>query len=184
LAEKLDVPIMRAHISSMSVLRVVNAVKNRTLDFLNSAIMKIEYATTNVDIFNEAREQVNKALTRISPAALEKLVHTYRSRMAISRSLWKLIFNKRWLHLYQILGDSYLSLREWIVQTRFKKNSAYAGKDVPELYSKKRYKEIIRYINEELILQEKLLDWMRGTEFYRLLIDLQHSTNLEKTKGF
>jgi DNA polymerase elongation subunit (family B) len=107
-------------------------------------------------------------------------IASYRTRSGISRSLWRLIFNKRWLDLYQILGDSYLGLREWIAQTKLERQSAYQGSDIPNLFRNKRHGEITRYINEELRLQEALFDWIRTTKFYYLLVKLQHSTNPEK----
>jgi uncharacterized protein YprB with RNaseH-like and TPR domain len=107
-------------------------------------------------------------------------IANYRTREGISRSLWKLIFNKRWLDLYQILGDSYLSLREWLVHTKFKNTQRYSGRDIPVLYSRRKYKQILAYINEELRLQEALIDRINRMPFYKQLVRLQRATSPEK----
>jgi uncharacterized protein YprB with RNaseH-like and TPR domain len=115
------------------------------------------------------------------PFLLSRIAN-YRTRVGISRSLWRLIYNKRWMDLYQILGDSYLSVREWTARTEFKRKVSYSGKDIPVLYSQRKFRQIVRYINEELRIQESLFDWVKASLFYRQLIELQKATNPEKIK--
>lgn len=113
------------------------------------------------------------------PFLLVRLAN-YRTREGISRSLWKLLFDKRWLDLYQILGDSYLSLREWLIHTKFKNTQRYSGRDIPILHSHGKYNQIVAYINEELRLQEALFDRVSRMPFYKQLVRLQRVTNPEK----
>jgi uncharacterized protein YprB with RNaseH-like and TPR domain len=144
---------------------------------------------TIIDAFLDFLKQIdsNEPIYRFNvlkfdlPFLLTRIAN-YRTQTGISRSIWKLIFNKRWLDLYQILGDSYFSLKDWVVHTEFKRKQQYTGRDIPVLYSQKKYREILEYINTELRTQEALLNKIGKMRFYKQLVRLQKATNPEKAE--
>jgi hypothetical protein len=83
LREKFGVFASQAQISSVALARILNAVNNRLLDFLNSLILELQYGGLPADIFEETRKAVDKELVALSRPTLEKLVETYR-RLSIT----------------------------------------------------------------------------------------------------
>ena len=75
--EKFNIPAFKANISGILVSRIVNAVNNSILDFLNETILELDYANVHFDIFEATRLSVDEELVKISPSTLEKLVTTY-----------------------------------------------------------------------------------------------------------
>ena len=73
------------------------------------------------------------------------------------RDTYNLLYNKKWLDLYQFLGDDYRSMDSWLRMLGLSKStSGIRGKDVPQLYMAKKYDLIERYIVDELHTCEKL----------------------------
>lgn len=87
LMEKFGVHVSQAQISSVAIARILNAVNNRVLDFLNSIILELQYGDLPPDIFEETRKAVDKELVALSRSTLEKLVETYRKLSVTSTPL-------------------------------------------------------------------------------------------------
>jgi hypothetical protein len=81
------VPVHKALVSSVAVRRVLNAVSNRALEFLNKTILELQYARIHSGIFEEARASVDKQLLAYSRPALEKLVGSYEKLSSIGTPL-------------------------------------------------------------------------------------------------
>lgn len=87
LRRQFGIPVFKAHVSPLSIQRIVDAVKNRALEFVNQVIIKTRYEGVLSDIFEETKNFVDTELTKICPKALEKLVHTYMDLLAKPSSL-------------------------------------------------------------------------------------------------
>ena len=75
----------------------------------------------------------------------------------LDRTIYNLLYNKKWLDLYQFLGDDYRSMDTWLKRIGLSKSSTgITGKDVPKLYLDRKYDVIERYVLEELEMCEKL----------------------------
>lgn len=87
LRQRFGVPALQIQISSVNLITILNAVNTRVLDFLNSIILELDYANLQSEIFEETRMIVDTRLTAIAPAALERLVATYRKVPATTTPL-------------------------------------------------------------------------------------------------
>jgi AbiTii len=87
IVQRFKVPVHEAFVSQLAVHKVLSTVNNRVLDFLNDIILELEYFELRIDIFEEARKAVDKALMTISRPALEKLVTTYKKLPAAKTGL-------------------------------------------------------------------------------------------------
>jgi hypothetical protein len=79
--------VIRAHVSDMSFVRVLNAVNNIMLEFLNNIILELGYVNVYSGIFEETRTSVDTELMKLSRPALQNLVATYQKLTTISTSL-------------------------------------------------------------------------------------------------
>lgn len=82
-------------------------------------------------------------------------VHFIAQRLAQhckhDRATHNLLYNKKWLDLYQFLEDDYQSIETWLNKLGLSKsNTGIRGRDVPGLYIANKYDVIGRYIIEEL----------------------------------
>jgi DNA polymerase III epsilon subunit-like protein len=70
---------------------------------------------------------------------------------------WSMVYNKKWLDLYQSLGDNYKSLDFWLCKMGIeKKYPELNGKQMPEYFYAENYK-VIEYHNiDDLTTCEKL----------------------------
>jgi hypothetical protein len=75
--EEFEVPVFSAEISSFVLKGIVEAVRNRALEFSNNVILELEYGDVLSDIFEETRKFVDSKLVEICPSAIEKLTRTY-----------------------------------------------------------------------------------------------------------
>jgi len=103
----------------------------------------------------------------------------YKTKQGITRGLWMLLYQKRWMDLYQILGDSYLGLKEWVGTAKLRRKAKVSGKDIPLLFRQAKYDKIVAYINQELLQQDMLFKWLQTTSFYWHLVKLQRQVNPE-----
>ena len=85
--EALESPIGSAMISGIQLKGIVESVRNRALEFINSVILELEYGDILSNIFEETRKVVDSRLVEICPSAIEKLTKTYSDIVAGSISL-------------------------------------------------------------------------------------------------
>jgi uncharacterized protein YprB with RNaseH-like and TPR domain len=82
------------------------------------------------------------------------------SRCAELRGLdaatWQLLYGKKWVDLYQFLGDDYRSLESWLRRFGMERRVPVRGRDIPRLYRERKYELIEHYAREELDLCERL----------------------------
>jgi len=83
----LKVPVHKAYVPPVAFRRVLNAVSNRVLDFLNRTILELQYARIHSSIFEEAKAFVDKQLLEYSRPALEKLVASYEKLSSLGSPL-------------------------------------------------------------------------------------------------
>lgn len=69
---------------------------------------------------------------------------------------YKLLYEKKWIDLYQYLGDNYVPLEHWIRKLGIKRVCPFQGKDIPNLYLNKKFREIENHAKDDLIITEKL----------------------------
>jgi len=100
------------------------------------------------------------------PFLLCRLIHHEGEIHSPSRYL--LIYQRRWIDLYQILLDSYVGLKDWAVK-KVGLSSKITGKDIPRLYEKRQYRQIVSYINKELRSTEIVYNWVLQQRWYREL---------------
>jgi uncharacterized protein YprB with RNaseH-like and TPR domain len=70
---------------------------------------------------------------------------------------YRLIYDKKWLDLYQFQGDNYVSIDRWLDSFGIERSCPYSGRDVPILYEQGRYSEIEEHAIDDLIVCEELL---------------------------
>jgi len=75
-----------------------------------------------------------------------------------SRDLWELLYrNRKWLDLYQFLGNDFRKMSSWLNKLGIKgKYEHITGRDIPELYRKKKYRKIIQHNKDDLETSEQL----------------------------
>ena len=73
-----------------------------------------------------------------------------------------LLHEKKWIDLYQYLGDNYVPLDKWLQQFGIKRECSFTGRDVPRLYKKKKFQEIEDHAKDDLIVSEKLVKKIYG----------------------
>jgi uncharacterized protein YprB with RNaseH-like and TPR domain len=76
----------------------------------------------------------------------------------MNAEIYQLLHGKKWLDLYQLLGDDYQSMDQWLAQFGIKRNCRFVGKDMPILYAQGRYKDIVEHATEDLVLCERLFE--------------------------
>jgi len=84
---KFDVPVRSAEISDFELDGILEAVRNRALEFANDIILELEYGNILSSIFEETRKFVDSKLVEFCPSAIEKLTKTYRDIVDGSSSL-------------------------------------------------------------------------------------------------
>lgn len=99
--EHLKFPVYKGLVSPVTIRKVLNAVGNKVLDFVNSTTLALEYTEIQSGIFEEAREYVDKKLT-FSRRTLEKLVATYH---ALPRAETPLAYSQVAFACREILQD-------------------------------------------------------------------------------
>lgn len=72
--------------------------------------------------------------------------------------LWELLYrDRKWLDLYQFLGNDYRRMDHWCVKLGIKrKHEDISGRDIPEHYDKERYKLIEQHNKDDLVSSEQL----------------------------
>jgi hypothetical protein len=85
--EQYNVSVTSAEIPAFALKGIVEAVRNKTLEFANSIILELEYSDIPADIFEENRKFVDSKLIEICPSAVKKLTKTYRDIFSGSSSL-------------------------------------------------------------------------------------------------
>lgn len=109
------------------------------------------------------------------------LIRSYWLKRGRSSEIWESLFgNKRWVDLYQLLGDAYFNLRDWATSFGRVKISGIKGEDIPELYIKKKYGEIASHLKEDLALSESIYRWWISQSPYRKLVKLQQKISPRK----
>ncbi len=70
---------------------------------------------------------------------------------------WHLLYSKKWIDLYQFLGDNYWSLETWLETYGIKRTyEEITGKDIPVLYERKEYEKIIQHNKDDLATCKEL----------------------------
>jgi hypothetical protein len=87
LREQCKKPIYSASISAFALNGILDAVRNRALEFANDIILELEYGNILSSIFEENRKFVDSRLVEICPSAIEKLTTTYCDIVGGSSSL-------------------------------------------------------------------------------------------------
>lgn len=85
--EQFKVPVVSAMISPVDLKGIVESVRNRALEFVNNAILELEYGDILSNIFEETRKVVDSRLVEVCPLAIEKLTKTYSDIITGSSSL-------------------------------------------------------------------------------------------------
>jgi hypothetical protein len=85
--ERYGVPVMSAEIPAFALNGILEAVRNKALEFANNIILELEYGDILSSIFEETRKFVDSRLVEIWPSAIEKLTKTYRDIVSGSSSL-------------------------------------------------------------------------------------------------
>ena len=85
--EQYHVPVVSAEIPAFALKGIIEAVRNKALEFANNIILELEYGDILSSIFEETRKFVDSKLIEISPSAIEKLNKTYRGIVNGSSSL-------------------------------------------------------------------------------------------------
>jgi uncharacterized protein YprB with RNaseH-like and TPR domain len=98
-----------------------------------------------------------------------------------STSLYLLLHQRRMLDLYQILLDSYVSVKLW-ASRELGIYSGIMGKDIPRSYEKREYGKIVRYINDELRTMELVYNWMLQQPWYRELDKARREVAAERDR--
>jgi len=78
LREEFKVPVYSAEVSDLQLRKMIEAVKNRALEFINKIILELEYGDTLTSIFEETKKFVDSKLIEINRSAVEKLTKTYK----------------------------------------------------------------------------------------------------------
>jgi len=74
----------------------------------------------------------------------------------MSRQTYRCLYERKWMDLYQLLGDDYRSMRSWEEKLGIKRVSKIRGKNVPILFAKGEYQTILEYVVEELNICQAL----------------------------
>ena len=87
-----------------------------------------------------------------------------------SRDLWELLYrDRKWFDLYQFLGNDFRRMSSWLDKLGIKrKHEDIMGRDIPILYTKKKYRKIEQHNKDDLETSEKLYLKLRE-EFPELL---------------
>jgi len=72
--------------------------------------------------------------------------------------LWKLLYrDRKWLDLYQFLGNDFRKMSTWLNKLGIKaKYEDITGRDIPQLYRKKKFRKIIQHNKDDLETSEQL----------------------------
>jgi len=75
-----------------------------------------------------------------------------------SHDLWELLYrNRKWLDLYQFLGNDFRKMSSWLSKLGIKaKYEQITGKDIPGFYREKKYRKIIQHNKDDLETSEQL----------------------------
>ena len=73
-----------------------------------------------------------------------------------------LLHEKKWIDLYQYLGDNLVPLDKWLQRFGIKRECSFTGRDIPKLYEKKKFREIEDHAKDDLIVSEKLVKKIYG----------------------
>lgn len=74
-----------------------------------------------------------------------------------------ILHNKKWIDLYQCLGDNYISLDRCLRSLGIERQCPFKGRDIPRLYEQKRFREIEEHAKNDLIVCEKLVRKLNDT---------------------
>lgn len=75
----------------------------------------------------------------------------------LDEEVYKQIYDKKWLDLYQYMGDNYMSMDRWLDFYGIQRTCIYSGGDIPRLYIEKNYYEIEAHAIDDLVMCGKLL---------------------------
>jgi len=72
--------------------------------------------------------------------------------------LWELLYQgRKWIDLYQFLGNDFRNLSSWLEKLGIKKTyKAITGRDIPILYARRMYEKIVQHNIDDLETSEKL----------------------------
>jgi len=76
----------------------------------------------------------------------------------MNAEIYQLLYHKKWLDLYQLLGDDYNSMNRWLAEFGIKRECDFSGKDIPILYKERRYDQIVEHGIEDLRVCERLFE--------------------------
>lgn len=99
-----------------------------------------------------------------------------------SRKRHKILnFWLNWVDFYQLLGGDYVKFREICNKFQIK---AWKGKHPSRLYPAKKFRDIEKYIEREMVTMEKLHEELKKSKVYREIIALRGkvSYDLEQAK--
>jgi len=75
-----------------------------------------------------------------------------------SKRLWNLLYRERkWLDLYQFMGNDFRRMDLWLEKFGIQRNHAdIKGRDIPRLFERKEYKKIEQHNKDDLDTSEEL----------------------------
>ena len=72
--------------------------------------------------------------------------------------LWELLYqDRKWIDLYQFLGNDFRRLSSWLEKLEIKRtHKDITGRHIPMLYARKEYEKIMQHNTDDLETSEKL----------------------------
>ncbi|MCP8308924.1 MAG: ribonuclease H-like domain-containing protein [archaeon] len=71
--------------------------------------------------------------------------------------IWDMLHNKKWLDLYQFLGNDYRRMTYWLNHFKIKrKHEGLEGKHMPDCFKRGQYDKIEQHNSDDLTTSEKL----------------------------
>ena len=90
---------------------------------------------------------------------------------------WSIFYERKWLDLYQFMGDNYRTLDLWLEKFGIKKaHPELTGRQMPEYFRKKEYEKIEAHNRDNLNTSEELYLKLKA-EFPDLLESKFHGKN-------
>lgn len=87
----------------------------------------------------------------------------------MDEGLWSLLYDRNWIDLYQLLGDHHRSLDFWLAKFNIERTCSVKGCEIPGLFEKEHYDQIIQHAVDDLIACEKLYTKIGESCFGRLI---------------
>ena len=75
----------------------------------------------------------------------------------LNADVYKLIYDKKWLDLYQYKGDNYMSMDRWLDSYGIKRSCPYSGRNMPLFYENEMYQEIEEHAIDDLNMCEQFV---------------------------